>query len=46
MGICVIEVKSGKKRDAPSIEKVSKVFNIGRRVMLENGNISVDDDGI
>ena len=35
-----------KKRDAPSIEKVSKVFNIGRRVMLENGNISVDDDGI
>lgn len=46
MGICVIEVKSGKKRGAPSIEKVSKVFNIGRRVMLENGNISVDDDGI
>ena len=40
-----IEVKSGKDRDSPSIEKVNEVFNVDRRMKFENGNIHVDDDG-
>ncbi|MBR2255362.1 MAG: ATP-binding protein, partial [Candidatus Methanomethylophilaceae archaeon] len=41
-----IEVKSGKHRDAPSISKINDVFHVDRRIMFENGNISVDGDGI
>ena len=41
-----VEVKSGKKRDSPSIEKVNNVFNVDRRVKFENGNIRKDGDGI
>ena len=41
-----IEVKSGKTRSSPSIEKVNEVFSVDRRMMFENGNISVDGDGI
>ncbi len=46
MAICVIEVKSGNSKRSTSLEKASKVFDIGRRIKLENGNISVDEDGI
>lgn len=42
----VIEVKSGKGRTSPSISKVGKVFDIDRRIMFENGNIHVDEDGL
>ena len=42
----VIEVKSGKTRSSPSISKVVDVFDVDRRVMFENGNISVDGDGV
>lgn len=42
----VIEVKSGKDRTAPSIRKSSQYFDIGRRIMFENGDIQVDPDGI
>jgi len=42
----VIEVKSGKTRDASSISKVSEVFSVDRRIVLEEGNIFVDDDGM
>ncbi|MDR0888028.1 MAG: ATP-binding protein [Candidatus Methanoplasma sp.] len=45
-GIVAAEVKSGKDRVAPSIEKVSAVFKIGRRVMFEDSNISVGENGI
>lgn len=45
-GLVAIEVKSGKDRSAPSIEKVSNVFTVARRVMFEDGNLSVSDDGI
>ncbi len=45
-GIVAIEVKSGKERNAPSIEKSSKVFDIARKIKLENSNISVDENGI
>ena len=41
-----IEVKSGKKRESPSVEKVNRVFNVDRRVKFENGNIRVDEEGI
>ena len=41
-----IEVKSGKKRESPSVEKVNQVFNVDRRVKFENGNIRVDEEGI
>lgn len=45
-GIAAIEVKSGKDRDAPSLRKTLGLPNVARRIMFENGNISVDGDGI
>ena len=45
-GAMAIEVKSGKERDSPSISKVGDVFEVPNRVMLENGNISTDAEGI
>ena len=45
-GPVAIEVKSGKTRSAPSINVVNKVFNVKRRIMLENDNIHDTDDGI
>ena len=41
-----IEVKSGKKRDSPSVDKVSGVFKVDRRIKFENGNIRIDEEGI
>ena len=41
-----IEVKSGKERESPSVEKVNKVFNVDRRMKFENGNICKDEKGI
>ncbi len=46
LDLCVIEVKSGKDREFPSLRKVSDVFRIDRRIVLEKGNIHVDDEGI
>ena len=44
---CVaIEVKSGKKRDSPSMEKIDLLFNVDRRIKFENGNIHKDEKGI
>ena len=37
---------SGRANASPSIEKVNEVFCVDRRMMFENGNISVDGDGI
>ena len=45
MAACIIEVDSGNGRRS-SMEKASKVFDIGRKIKLENGNISVDEDGV
>lgn len=45
-GIAAIEVKSGKDRDAPSLRKTLSSSNVARRIVFENGNISVDEDGI
>ncbi len=45
-GVAVIEVKSGKDRTAPSLQKVGSLFDIARRIMLEPGNIRVDEDGV
>ena len=45
-GVAVIEVKSGKDRTAPSLKKAGTMFDIARRIMLEPGNIRVDEDGI
>ena len=44
--LCVIEVKSGKDREFPSLNKVSDVFRVDRRIVFEKSNISVDDDNI
>lgn len=41
-----IEVKSGKERESPSVEKVNEVFNVDRRMKFENGNICKDEKGI
>ena len=45
-GLCVIEVKSGKKRDAPSLSKAMARYDLARKIMLEKGNIYVSDDGV
>ncbi len=42
----VIEVKSGKDREAPSLSKTIGDARFQRRIMLEKSNISVDKDGI
>ena len=44
-GICVIEVKSGKDRTAPSIFKVDTFYDVARKFMLSDENIHVDDSG-
>jgi len=45
-GTVAVEVKSGKYRDAPSIRKVSRFFEVDNRVILEDGPYCEDDDGI
>jgi len=45
-GTIVVEVKSGKTRDAPSIRKVPKFFKVDGRVVLEDGPYHEDDEGI
>lgn len=44
--IAVIEVKSGKKRTAPSLGKVDRFYKVGRRIIFERSNIYVDESGI
>ncbi len=44
--IAVIEVKSGRDRVAPSLMKTLDDPRFQRRIMFENDNIHVDDDGI
>lgn len=44
--LSVIEVKSGKSREAPSLSKVASVFDVDRRLMFEDTNIRVSDDGV
>lgn len=45
--LTAIEVKSGKDRFAPSLKKTLKMdCKIDRRIVFENANIGVDDDGI
>lgn len=45
--LMAVEVKSGKSRRSPSLEKVSKVYSqVNRRIMLSKGNISTDRDGV
>ena len=45
-GPVAIEVKSGKDRSAPSIGKVAGHFAVHRRIMLEDGDVWMGDDGI
>lgn len=44
-GLCVVEVKSGKHRDAPSLSKASGKFSIDRKIMLSGENIYMDEGG-
>ena len=45
--ILAIEVKSGRSRKSPSLEKVSTVYDqVNRRVKLARTNIMVDDRGV
>lgn len=44
--LCVIEVKSGKHRNAPSIRKAGMYFDIDRKIVFERSNISIDEEGI
>ena len=45
-GCTVIEVKSGKDRTAPSINKVSKFHEIDEKIVFEDSNISADESGM
>lgn len=45
-GTVVLEVKSGKKRSAPSLGKTSRFQYVDRRIVLAHSNISVDASGI
>lgn len=42
----VIEVKSGKDCEVPSLTKASSVFKVDRRVMFEDMNVRISDDGV
>ena len=44
--IAAIEIKSGKKREAPSISKVRGFFNVERKIKFERSDIHVSEDGI
>ena len=44
--LIVIGVKSGKHREAPSLSKVPSVFKVDRRVMFEDTNIRISEDGV
>ncbi len=44
--IAVIEVKSGKDREAPSISKANRIPDVKRRISLERTDIFVTEDGI
>lgn len=44
--IAAIEVKSGKKRDAPSISKVDSIFKVERKIKFERSDIYTSEDGI
>lgn len=44
--LVIIEVKSGKDREAPSIGKYPTVYGECRRIIFENGNVWVEDEGI
>ena len=42
----VIEVKSGKHRESPSLSKTIGDDRFQRRIMLERSNVSVDENGV
>ena len=44
--LAVIEVKSGKHREVPSLSKVPSVFKVDRKVMFKDTNIRISDDGV
>ena len=44
--LVVIGVKSGKHREVQSLSKVPSVFKIDRKVMFEDTNIRISDDGV
>jgi len=45
-GIMVVEVKSGKDRTAPSLNKAVKYYEIATRILFSDENIHVDEDNI
>ena len=45
-GVTVLEVKSGKSRDAPSVRKASMFPQVNRRIVLAGGDVSAAPDGI
>ncbi len=44
--LCVIEVKSGKHRDFPSLRKVRDHYHVDRRIVFEKDNIHTDGEGV
>ncbi len=44
--LTAIEVKSGKSRNTASLSKVNDFFKIDRRILLEDGNIRIDENEI
>lgn len=44
--LTVIEVKSGRSRTASSLQKVGDLFKVDRRMMFEESNVHVSEDGV
>lgn len=44
--LAVIEVRSGKHRESPSLQKISDAYHVDRKIMLADGNIYTDTDGV
>ena len=44
--LAVLEVKSGKSREYPSLNKVPEHFHVDRRIMFERTDIHISEDGV
>ena len=44
--LAVLEIKSGKSREYPSLDKVQGYFEVDRRMVFGRSNVSVEEDGV
>ena len=44
--LAVLEIKSGKSREYPSLNKVPEHFHVYRRIMFERTDVHISEDGV